>query len=254
MSMKTKLFVLVALSGVLFLLCAGSASAAVDFPADEAGMCAWVKAKSSVPNLNAAVPAFATTERQTDDYIIGTVAMSGHNEQQRPHVYVSTDGYVVAYYPIDRSSGWLLPWYYYSGGAISTTTLKEAAQIVCDQIGGTTTGLKYYDFRHPDATKMMIVVESTTGTEWFKITIPSDYTVHRVDWSHYCSDCYASYECKTSYAYLDGVSFSSLCGDDVKSYGSFDPSTEFQNGIEHEIKITASRDTPRIGLVLEYAE
>ena len=252
--MKTNFLVLVALSGVLFLLFAGSASAAVDFPADEAGICAWVKAKSSVPNLNAAVPAFAAIERQTDDYIIGTVAMSGHNEQQRPHVYVSTDGYVVAYYPNDRPVSWLLPWYYYSGGPIPTTTLKEAAQIVCDQIGGTTTGLKYYDFRHPDATKMMIIVESTTGSEWFKVTIPSDYTVHRVDWSHWCSDCYRSSYNYRSYVYLDGVTFNTLHCDSCFSTGSFDPSTEFTKGVEHQISISANADTPRIGLVIEYAE
>ena len=253
MGIRTKILVFVALSCIVFLLFTGSASAAVDFPADEAGITAYVKAKSSVPNLNAAVPAFATIERQTDDYIIGTVAMDYHTEEQYPHVYVSTDGWVVAYYPNDRSSGWLLPWYYYSGGPISTTTLKEAAQIVCDQIGGTTTGLKYYDFRYPDATNMMIIVESTTGSEWFKVTIPSSYTVYRVDWSHYCYDCY-SYGCAYSYAKLDGVTFSSLCGDYANHYGSFDPSIEFQNGIEHEISITASRDTPRVGLVLEYVE
>jgi hypothetical protein len=253
MRKRTKLLVLLALSGIVFLLFTGSASAAEDFPADEAGMCAWVKAKSSVPSLIVAKPAFATIERETSDYIIGTVAMSGHTEEQYPHVYVSTDGYVVAYYPNDRSSGWLLPWYYYSGGAISTTTLKEAAKIVCDQIGGTTTGLKYYDFRQPDATKMMIIVESTTGSEWFKVTIPTNSTVYRVDWSHFCSSC-EYYGCYYSYAKLDGVTFSSLCGANVKHYGSFDPSIEFQNGIEHEISITASRDTPRVGLVLEYAE
>jgi hypothetical protein len=242
------------LSGVVFLLVAGSASAAVDFPADDAGMCAWVKAKSSVPSLIVAKPAFATIERETSDYIIGTVAMSGHTEEQYPHVYVSMDGYVVAYYPIDRSSSWLLPWYYYSGGPISTTTLKEAAQIVCDQIGGTTTGLKYYDFRHPDATKMMIVVESTTGSQWFKITIPTNYTVYRVDWSHWCSDCYRSSYNYRSYVYLDGVNFNTLHCDNCFYTGSFDPSIEFQNGIEHQISITANADTPRIGLVIEYAE
>ena len=131
------------LLGILFLFFATSASAAEDFPADEAGISAYVKAKTSVPNLNAVKPALATIERETDTYIIGTVALSYHTEEQYPHVYVSTDGWVVAYYPNDRSSGWLLPWYSYSGGPISTTTLKDAAQIVCNQIGGTTTGLKY---------------------------------------------------------------------------------------------------------------
>jgi hypothetical protein len=242
----------VALLGIA-LLFAGSACAAVDFPADEAGISTYVKAMDSV-DLNDTKGAFATIERETEDYIIGTVAMSGHSEEQRPHVYVSTDGWVVAYYPDDRSSGWLLPWRYYSGGDISTTTLNETVVLVCDQINGTATGLKYYDFRHPNATKMLIIVESTTGSNWFNVTIPTSFTVYRVDWSHWCLDC-AHHYCRPSYAYLDGILFSnSGCCDYCTNYGSFNTSVDFTNGVEHKITITAQRDTPRVGLVLEYAE
>ena len=248
MGIRNKVLVSVALFGILFLLFTGSASAAVDFPADEAGISAYVKAKTSIPNLNVVKPALATIERETDDYIIGTVAMSYHTEEQYPHVYVSTDGWVVAYYPRDRSSGWLLPWYSYDGGALGTTTLRDAIKIVCDQIGGSMEGLKYYDFRHPNATKMMIIIESTTGSSWFKVTIPSDFTTYRVDWSHYDSMAFGS-------AYLDGVRFSRFTWDTYNAYGSFDPSTEFQNGIEHKIEISADGyGTGRIALVLEYAE
>jgi hypothetical protein len=114
----------VALLGI-GLLFAGSACAAVDFPADEAGISAYVHAKDSV-NLNNVKPALATIERETEDYIIGTVALSGYTETQYPHVYVSTDGWVVAYFPNDRPSSWLFPWYSYSGGTTSSTrTLPE---------------------------------------------------------------------------------------------------------------------------------
>ena len=245
MEIRNKILVFVALFGIisLFLLFTGSASAAVDFPADEAGISAYVKAKSSV-NLVTVKPALATIERETDDYIIGTVDLPWHSEEQDPLVYVSTDGWVVAYYPRDRSSGWLLPWYYYSGGPISTTTLRKVVGKVCDQIGGTTTGLKYYDFRHPDATKMMIIVESVYhGTNYFKVTIPTNFTTYRVDWSHHEVNDY------WSYAYLDNTRFSSLHG--TRAYGSF--LGQFENGIEHTIKIWADR-TGRVGLVIEYAE
>jgi len=261
MEIRNKILVFVALFGIisLFLLFTGSASAAVGFPADEAGISAYVKAKTSI-NLATVKPAFATIERETDDYIIGTVAMSGHSEEQYPHVYVSTDGWVVAYYPRDRSSGWLLPWYYYSGGPISTTTLKEVVQIVCDQIGGSTENLEYYDFRHPKAKKMMIVIESVGGTgsytDFFKIRIPTDYKTYRVDWSHYSKDRlpYAYASQGNSGAKLDGVGFDYHGGGTMWSYGSFDPSSEFQNGLEHKIELSAYRKMTRIGLVLEYAE
>jgi len=245
MEIRNKILVLVALFGIisLFLLFTGSASAAVDFPADEAGISAYVKAKSSV-NLATVKPALATIERETDDYIIGTVDLPWHSEEQDPLVYVSTDGWVVAYYPRDRSSGWLLPWYYYSGGPISTTTLKETVVKVCDQIGGTTTGLKYYDFRIPDASKMVIIVENVYGgTNYFKVTIPTNFTVYRVDWSVNADD--------DAYVYLDGSRFTHVYKS--RKYGSFDPATEFTKGIEHQIKLYADY-TGRVGLVLEYAE
>lgn len=263
-----RILVCVAFFSILFLLFTGSANAAVDFPADEAGISAYVKAKSSIPNLNVAKPAFATIEREniTAGYIIGTVAMSGHAEEQYPHVYVSTDGWLVAYYPRARSSSWLLPWYYYSSGPISTTTLSETVKKVCDQIGGSTTGLKYYDFRYPNATKMMLIVESQSGsgTDWFTVTTPAKFTVYKVDWSHYA--WLSGYDRPYSKVKLDGVTFSSFSNPTPggysdwtgQEYGTFGLVTEFGQGYEHKIEITTKKGrsgtTGRIGLVLEYEE
>lgn len=249
MGIRTKLLVFVALFGIIFLFI-GSASAAVDFPADEAGMCAWVKAKSSIPNLNVAVPAFATIERQTDDYIIGTVAMDYHTEEQYPHVYVSTDGWVVAYYPKNRPSSWLLA--KYAGGGISTTTLEEAVLHVCTQIDGDATGLKYYDFRHPDATKMMIIAESGND-EYFEVTIPSSFATSRVDWWHAASTngCGGG----SSVVDLDGSVMHNGKG---RTFGSLDPSTEFINGAKHKVELKTSGLChiyySYVSLVIEYAE
>ena len=250
MNKRHTLTVFIALFGIV-LLFAGSACAAVDFPADEAGISAYVHAKSSV-NLNDAKPAFATIERETEDYIIGTVALDLHAEEEYPHVYVSTDGWVVAYYPNDRPSSWILPWADYSGGEISSTTLSKAAGIVCSQIGGTTTGLKYYDFRYEDASKMMIIVESKrNGANFFKVTIPTSFATYAVDWSHY-NIAHDSRYCGSS-AYLNDVQCSTVGCYTGANYGSF--SGQFGNGIEHTVKISAqSSATGRIGLVLEYAD
>nr|QNO48396.1 hypothetical protein GLNMMLEO_00005 [Methanosarcinales archaeon ANME-2c ERB4] len=239
----------VALLGIA-LLFAGSTCAAVDFPADEAGISAYVHAKSSV-NLNDAKPAFATIERETEDYIIGTVALDLHAEEEYPHVYVSTDGWVVAYYLNDRPSSWILPWADYSEGEISSTTLSKAAGIVCSEIGGTTTGLKYYDFRYEDASKMMIIVESASwSTDFFKVAIPTTFSTYAVDWSHYKYVGGGS-SASLSTTYLDGVQFSSFGKGIYTGYGSF--IGQFENGIEHEIKISCN-DGARVALVLEYAD
>lgn len=235
----------------MFLL-AGSGSAAVDFPADEAGISAYVKASSSI-NLDNAKSAFASIERETPDYIIGTVALAQHTEEQYPHVYVSNDGWIVAYYPNDRPSSWILPWADYVGGPISSTYLSNAAGIVATAVGGTTSGLKYYDFRYPDATKMMIIVESVKdGDNFFTVVAPTSFAVYAVDWSHHNIDQGGSSH-DQSYAYLNGVEKSFINGITRANYGSF--TGQFENGVEQSLKIVAAlQATGRIGLVLEYAE
>lgn len=248
MIIKPKIIISVAFL-CMFLL-AGSASAAVDFPADEAGISAYVKASSSI-DLNDTKSAFASIERETSDYIIGTVDITWHSEQDRPHVYVSKDGWIVAYYPKEKSAGWIFPWYEYSGGPLSSTTLSKALGIVANSVGGTTNGLKYYDFRNPDASKMMIIIESTTGTEFYKLTVPTSFSLYAVDWSHY-SSLSCSYGGGSSYVYLNGASFDHIGCGTTSHKGSL--LGQLINGVEHEIKISNSKGTGRVGLVLEYAE
>lgn len=247
MKIRYGILIPIALLGILFL--AGSASAAVDFPADEAGISAYVHAKDSI-DFNAAKSVFATIERETSDYIVGTVPLSLHAEEEYPHVYVSADGWIVAYYPREREASWIFPWADYNGGAISSTTLSKAVGTVSSAVGGTTTGLKYYDFRYPDASKMMLIVESIqNGGNYFKVTIPSSFSTYAVDWSHYNKDL--GYD-DNSYAYLNGAEVSSISGTSVH-YGSF--TGQFINGIEQVVNIKAQDEAiGRIGLVLEYAE
>ena len=252
MKIRYGILILIALLGILFL--AGSASAAVDFPADEAGISAYVNAKPSGINLASAKSAFASIERETSDYIIGTVALDLHAEEEYPHVYVSTDGWVVAYYPSERPSSWILPWADYSGGAISSTTLSRAVGKVATAVGGTSSGIKYYDFRYEDANKMMIILESVQHDEnFFKFTIPTSFQTYAVDWSHYNIDeNLGNSGYGKSYVYLNEaqVSYLSTTG---SNYGSF--TGQVLNGVEQIVMIkTDSAATGRVGLVLEYAE
>jgi hypothetical protein len=100
---------------------------------------------------------------------------------------------------------------------------------------------------------MMIVVESTTISNFFKITIPTTFSTYAVDWSHYASTTASSASKGYSRAYLDeGTAFSSFGAGQKWAYGSL--LGQFDNGVEHKIEITAYRGTGRIGLVLEYAE
>jgi len=240
----------IALLGILFL--AGSASAAVDFPADEAGISAYVKAKDSI-DLNQAKSAFVSIERETSNYVIGTVALTYHSEEEYPHVYVSNDGWVVAYYPRDKPSSWLFPWAYYSGGSLGSTTLSIALGNVVEAVGGVTNGMNYYDFEHPDASKMMIILESATSeSNFFTFNIPTTYSMYVADWSHYSYIAPSNSYSGSSKVYFDGTSISSFGEGKFYSFGSL--TDQIVNGKEHKLEIYQNVATGRIGLVLEYAE
>ena len=55
---------------------------------------------------------------------------------------------------------------------------------------GVAEGSEYYDFRYPNADKMMIVVDAqwTEGTDTFKIKLPTDFVFYDRSYSHYAYD------------------------------------------------------------------
>jgi len=243
MIMRSKIIISIAFLCMLFLT--GSASAAVDFPADEAGISAYVKASPSI-DINDTKSAFASIECETADYIIGTVEMWGHTEEQQPHIYVSKDGWIVAYYPNNRPSSWIIPWYSYNTIPNGNSTLSDAVNILVNKVGGSNAGLKYYNFNFPDATKIMLIAESTTSSNYFNVTVPNSFSLYEAGWSHY-----SPYIHSVGSTNLDGETFSS--GANLK-YGIFDTLTEFSKGNEHSIAVSSSGESVFVGLVLVYAE
>jgi hypothetical protein len=51
-------------------------------------------------------------------------------------------------------------------------------------------GSEYYDFRYPNADKLMIVADAqwTDGTDTFNIKLPSDFLFYDRSYSHYAYD------------------------------------------------------------------
>lgn len=244
-----------------FIFITGVASASIDLIEDRAGISAYVKAKPSI-NLNDAKSAFATIHQESPTHIIGTVAVNLHSEEQYPHVLVNTDGLIIAYYPNERPTSWIFPWADYKGGIISSTTLSEAVEIVATEVGGYTNGMKYYDFRYPDASEMMLITESVdSGTNYFNVEIPINLPIYAVDWSHY-SDTTPGYLPGSSSVYLhnsnhlgEAREFSRIDGGKHSNYSSIYSSLlgEFNSGEHNEIKITVNKGISRLGVVLEYA-
>ena len=64
----------------------------------EAEIAAYTKA-DAVITIEDAASAFRVIERQTSEWIVGTVAITGETEEVDPHVFVHQSGWIVAYYP-----------------------------------------------------------------------------------------------------------------------------------------------------------
>jgi len=69
----------------------------VDFLASEAGIAAYVDFGQEI-NIDEIRSAFKSEESVSDSYIIGEVALEGFPEEVHPHLYVNSDGWIVAYY------------------------------------------------------------------------------------------------------------------------------------------------------------
>ena len=64
---------------------------------NEAGIAAYFKSPSAI-SLASVAPLYRTIETQTAQYIIGSMAVPEYPESEDVHVYVHTNGWVMAYY------------------------------------------------------------------------------------------------------------------------------------------------------------
>jgi hypothetical protein len=172
-------------------------TSAARFPSNEAGISAYLKLALSV-DLGKARAAFRGVQAEGSDYLVGIVELSGLPEELWPHLYVSKDGWFVAYYSKYDPACKLMPWKDYKGGAISTTTLRDAlAQFttqLLDSMQATFSftasekDMHYYDFRNPEARAFVLAADSVGPSERqdaLRYAIPTGVTVYDGSWAHY---------------------------------------------------------------------
>jgi hypothetical protein len=158
------------------------------FPADEVGISAYVNAGQSI-DLSKAKSALRGVEAEGSNYVIGIIELPGNPEDEFPHMYISSDGWIMAYYSKFAPSSRIFQWYGYEGGTITTTTLQNAISKICPTIGinfsQIKTNLKYYHFGFPQATTMVIAIERLDlgDEDKFEFSIPFDIIVYEGSWS-----------------------------------------------------------------------
>lgn len=150
---------------------------------------AGISAYGQIPfvDLNTVKPVFKNIEKQTSQYIIGSVALAGYPESDDVHVYVDVSGWIIAYYRNQELAAKIIDWAQYRAQGTLGTKLEDAVALAAAQMGYSLPPITYYDFRYPNANKIMIIIdeEPNTATETFLLTLPSvDYFFYGREWSH----------------------------------------------------------------------
>ena len=196
--MKKKIFTALITLICIVLFLTGNASAA--FPDNEAGISAYVNVGTSI-DLGLAAGAYKseTIEARTSTYIIGVVEVPSANVYEQPHVYTSSDGWIMAYYAKEKPRALIMPWGSFDPNnpdfsKMNNTRLEEAISKVSSAVGVAYSTIKpntkYYDFQYPDANGLTLIAQSrpTAGVESFSFRVPSEFTLYNASWEYYSYD------------------------------------------------------------------
>ena len=180
------------------------------FPMNEAGISAYVNLEQAI-DLERARSVFKGIEADEDGYVIGIIELPNLAEDMWPHAYVSKSGWIMAYYPKTEPTSKLMQWSGYQRDVITTTTLKDTLVTMCQKMAldpsKVDSSMSYYHFQYPDATKLLIALDTTSGGDTFKYTIPPRMSLYEASWSHLGSGISSSVSSRRwSESRLDGSS------------------------------------------------
>jgi hypothetical protein len=222
---------------------------------DEAGIAAYTQISGTI-DLDLVIDEFRTIEYTTSEYIVGSVGIPDYPEEHDPHVYVHTDGWVLAYYLAHEPASHIIDLRHYDGSTIASTKLENAMKEILGEVPFTAT---YYDFQHPNATHLMLIVEAQPdwGDDSFGIQLPNSFDYYERSWAHAQYDDEDFQSCST--VYIDEVSISyELCTylSWAFRHGSL-TAAQLPPGVSHTIRLSQYIDysgTAFCGLALVYRE
>ena len=173
---------------------AAEASQAADaFPADVAGISAYVKVDQEI-DIKKVTPIFREIEDLGDNYTIGVIPIPNFGGDLDVHLYADTDGWLVAYFERGEPAAKIMQWGDADPenpeiGAVKSTTLEDALYKLGSAAGVRIApgDIRYYHFKFPDANGMTVFVKTRTasGTSVVQIGIPATYTLYEASYYHY---------------------------------------------------------------------
>lgn len=151
------------------------------FPVDEAGISAYFRASNAI-NLGDVRSIYRVIEAETSDYIIGTVPPANYPERFDVHVYIHRSGWFLAYYLAADPAGKIFDWNAYSNGSIPTL-LENVLAVAANAAGVSYPGATYYDFRFPNANRLLLVAEDKANGNEFQVSLPGSFAYSERSWS-----------------------------------------------------------------------
>jgi hypothetical protein len=219
-----------------FVSSVSAAGEDTNFLEEEAGISAYTNVGQTI-NLNQAKSAFRTVEYQTSEYIIGSVGIPGLPETEDVHCYVHKDGWVVSYYLREEPTAKIVDW-----NDLVSTKLEKGIGRVCDAAGVPFIQVTYYDFRYPNAEKLMLVIDRDS----FNLKIPSSFAVYERSYSLYHNPSYS-----TVRLYIDGNEVAYASSEVV--YGGLTP-TQLTLDVFHTISLDHTGSHYGDTIALSYKE
>ena len=234
---------------VLVLAAILNAAAQTNFLEDEAGITAYTNVGRAI-NLSQVQTAFRTIEQQTDDYVIGSVAIPDYEETEDAHVYIQKDGWIAAYYLKDEPVAKMIDLAHYEGGQIPGTKLDLALLEVANALGLPLSDLSYYDFVAPQANQLLLVVDRIDQGQQedsFQITIPNDITVFERSWSHRDAGANST----SNFLIDDNLLTESLYR--AIAHGKLTPN-QLSQGVSHTVTVRSRGESESGGIALVYQQ
>lgn len=167
-------------------------SALTTFLDEEAGMSVYTDVGQSL-DLSKAKAEYKTIEKETSEYIVGSVSLPDLPESDDVHCFVHKNGWIVVYYLEEEPASKIIDWNWCLAGKLTKTKLQIGLDEMCVALGVTATDMNYYHFQYPYANKWMIIIDNDS----FRVKIPSDFTFYERSYSHFC-DSKVGYERITS--------------------------------------------------------
>jgi len=218
---------------------------ALAFPVASAGISAYVRTDQKIVITDALANAFYKIEDVSGNHILGIVEVETIVGKVYPHVYVDTEGWMVAFFLAAEPPALIMQW----SGDLNTpnAAIKTTLEVALEQIAKAARiplpPVSFYDFNHPNANAMLILLRilPSPGKKSMYIKLPSNYTIYSVSYFHYGCNFYvwpSEDETFSTTLKIDGALVSKLDGYNVVKYNvNIVPSRDFVVNKLYEIEI-----------------